>query len=125
MKQFSLEEYLKNPKRKIVTRDGHSVRIICTDKKSWNEGADYCIVALILYDVDENKNESAYCYDSNGWYINSKNPNPMDLFFVSETHEGWVNIYSPEHIYSTEESAKMHIGDFDTYIDTVKIKWEE
>ena len=32
MKQFSLEEYLKNPKRKVITRGGRPVRIICTDK---------------------------------------------------------------------------------------------
>ncbi len=34
MKKFSLEEYLKNPNRKIVTRDGHNARIISTDRKS-------------------------------------------------------------------------------------------
>lgn len=33
MKQFSLEEYIKNPSRKIVTRDGKEARIVCTDKK--------------------------------------------------------------------------------------------
>ena len=32
MKQFNLEEYLENPDRRIITRDGDSVRIIC--KKS-------------------------------------------------------------------------------------------
>ena len=31
MKPFSLEEYLANPSRKVVTRDGRDVRIICTD----------------------------------------------------------------------------------------------
>ena len=31
MKQFNLEEYLKNPSKKVVTRVGESVRIICTD----------------------------------------------------------------------------------------------
>lgn len=34
MKQFNLEEYLKNPKRKVVTRDGRDVRVICTDRKT-------------------------------------------------------------------------------------------
>lgn len=34
MKQFSIKEYLANPSRGIVTRDGRSVRIICTDRKS-------------------------------------------------------------------------------------------
>lgn len=28
MKQFSLEEYLKNPQRKVITREGLPVRII-------------------------------------------------------------------------------------------------
>ena len=31
MKPFSLEEYLKNPNRKILTRDGRNVKIICTN----------------------------------------------------------------------------------------------
>lgn len=33
MEQFSLEKYLENPSRKIVTRRGNPVRIICTDRK--------------------------------------------------------------------------------------------
>ena len=33
MKQFSLEEFLNNPSRKVVTRDGRPVRIVCTDAK--------------------------------------------------------------------------------------------
>ena len=32
MKQFNLEEYLKNPNRKIVTRDG---------RKCWYNGHNY------------------------------------------------------------------------------------
>ena len=31
MKQFTVEEYQKNPNRKVITRDGRSVRIVCTD----------------------------------------------------------------------------------------------
>ncbi len=31
MKPFNLEEYLKNPNREIVTRDGRNVKIICTN----------------------------------------------------------------------------------------------
>ena len=33
MKQFNLDEYLKNPTKKVITRDGNSVRILCTDAK--------------------------------------------------------------------------------------------
>lgn len=32
MEQFNLNKYLENPDRKLVTREGNSVRIICTDK---------------------------------------------------------------------------------------------
>ena len=42
MKQFSVEEYNKNPKRKVVTRKGEDVRIVCTDRK----GTDFPIIAL-------------------------------------------------------------------------------
>ena len=35
MKQFNLEEYLKNPNKKVVTRDGRKVtRFLCTDIKN-------------------------------------------------------------------------------------------
>ena len=35
MKQFTVEEYQKNPNRKVITRDGKSVRIVCTDIIMW------------------------------------------------------------------------------------------
>lgn len=42
MKRFSLKEYLKNPARKVVTREGNSVEIVYTD------GEGRCpIVALV------------------------------------------------------------------------------
>ena len=31
MKQFNLEEYKKNPNRRVITRDGKNTRIVCTD----------------------------------------------------------------------------------------------
>ena len=43
MKPFNLEEYLKNPDKKVVTRDGRNVRIICTDRRD----SVYPIVVLI------------------------------------------------------------------------------
>lgn len=53
MKEFSLEEYLKNPNRKIVTRDGRDVRIICTDRR----GGDHPILALCTM---SNESENLY-----------------------------------------------------------------
>lgn len=43
MKRFNLEEYLKNPNRKIITRDNHSARVVCTDQK----GGNYPVIALV------------------------------------------------------------------------------
>lgn len=48
MEQFSLAEYLKNPTRPIVTRDGRIARIICTDAKR-----DLPLIALIENDASE------------------------------------------------------------------------
>lgn len=35
MKQFDLQEYLKNPTRPIITRDGRAARIISCNSKVW------------------------------------------------------------------------------------------
>ena len=48
MRPFNLEEYLKHPSRKLVTKDGHDARIVCTDRLG-----DYPIVALIHSREDE------------------------------------------------------------------------
>ena len=45
MEQFNLNEYIANPSRKVLTRDGRPVRIICTDAKR-----RYSIVALVEFD---------------------------------------------------------------------------
>ena len=42
MKQFNLDEFKKNPNRKVVTRSGLPVRVICTDKMG-----EYPVVALV------------------------------------------------------------------------------
>ena len=58
MKQFSLDEFKKNPSRKIVTRDGRAVRIICTDFQS-----EKPIIGLVK--IDENE-EGAYNFSEDG-----------------------------------------------------------
>ena len=117
MKQFNLEEYLKNPNRKVVTRAGRDVRIICTDKCGGHP-----IVALVRYD----DTESLVCYDMNGRMWGSTE----DLFFAPEKHEGWVNVYRGldtgnlycAMVFESEELAK---GAGNGSIATVKIEWEE
>jgi len=37
MKQFNLAEYLENPNKKIITKDGKSVRILCANREGWEK----------------------------------------------------------------------------------------
>ena len=124
MKQFNLEGYLKNPNRKIITRDGHDVRIICTDCKNY----EYPIVALVTYDDDEfviNCTKKGKCHTPNKY--------KYDLFFVPIKKEGWVNIYLDAenssyvetYIYKSKEEAEENGKKWSCYITTVKIEWEE
>ena len=130
MKQFNLDEYLASPKKKVVTRDGRDVRIICTDKK----GTIYPVVGL----VDLGSRELTLHYTQKGENWLSKESD-RDLFFASEKHEGWVNIYKAaapreslgclvtryvgSSIWPTEEAAKT-AADADDIV-TIKIEWEE
>ena len=86
MEKFNLEEYLKNPSRKVVTRDGRKARILCTDRKG-----DYPIIALV--ENCDSIDESVCSYDKNGIFYTSGISDNNDLFFAPETHEGWINVY--------------------------------
>ena len=119
MKAFNLEEYLKNPKRKVVTKDGRNVRIVCTDVKS----ELYPVLAL----VDNWGEEICNSYTKEGRFL-PNNEAHRDLFFAPEKHEGWVNVYRDfddmmcGSVFATEEDAKCNAK---TAIATVKIEWEE
>lgn len=125
MKHFNLEEYLKNPSRKVVTGDGRNARIVCTDVKD----DDYPI--LVLVEQPENSDyEDVYSYTKDGHYYTSDFfPNENNLFFAPEKHEGWVNVYRTQgklgclFIYDSEKEARRNGGE--TAIATVKIEWEE
>ena len=57
MKPFNLEEYLKNPSRKVITRDGRKARIICTDAKG-----GYPVIGLVeIYKGTESALEFSKC----------------------------------------------------------------
>lgn len=123
MKQFNLKEYLENPSRKVVTRDGRNVRIICTDQK----GTLYKIIGLI----DNGDKEAINNFTLKGESCFDLETN-FDLFFAPEKHEGWVNLYrgALDVIYAgcvcaSEKEAKEHIDDTQRYAATVKIEWEE
>ena len=118
MKPFNLDEYLKNPKRKIITRDGRNVTIHCT-----NYNSNFPIVAEI---------EGAHSSDSfnkeGKFYQISDSEN--DLFFAPEKHEGWATIYGKfltGEIFSTKEEAEESVkrcGEKD-FVAIAKVKWEE
>lgn len=125
MKQFNLEEYLKNPDSEIVTRDGRKVRILCTDRKG-----DTPIIALVN-DANDGQ-EYGYAFYSDGKFFRDRG-DELDLFFAPEKHEGWIIINKLADgergtngiIYHT----KLDIPDIPPVgthrVAKIKIEWEE
>nr|DAI60420.1 MAG TPA: hypothetical protein [Caudoviricetes sp.] len=124
MKQFDLQEYLKNPQKKIVTSDGESARIICTDRNP-----DYPIVALV------GEAAAVNCYTKEGQYFGDDAPSSRDLFFAPEKKTGWINVSRIAQgnageitytgaVYPTKEEAIAGYSGVGL-LDTIKIEWEE
>ena len=118
MKPFSLEEYLKNPKRKVVTRGGSPVKILCT-----NYNTDQPIIAEI---EGTNCSES---FNKDGKWLHFED-SEKDLFFATEKHERWINLYKDGDIvyasmdtFNTKKEAE--VASCSTCVATVKIEWEE
>ena len=121
---FSVEEYIKNPERKVVTRDGRDVRIICIDRK----GTEDTVLALCLM---SDGSENCYCYPPNGKVYLSAD-SCMDLFFAPEKKEGWANIFNVDgcnhldhKIYESKDDAVKEGKCWSFYVATVKIEWGE
>ena len=121
MKKFDLEEYLADPSRKVITRDGKQVRIICTDADRKNP-----IVALVKEGDDK-----IFCYQPNGLLYDHNECN-NDLFFETTKKEGYINIYRAingraSFIFDTKEEAEKdcNYGKNEAFIKTIKISWEE
>ena len=123
MKEFSLEEYLKNTNREIVTRDGRKVRILCTDRKG-----DTPIIALVN-DANDGQ-EYGYAFYSDGKFFRDGG-DELDLFFAPTKHTDYINLYRDESVYflgavyTSEEYAKNIARGNDQYITTIKVEWEE
>lgn len=123
MKQFNLEEYLKNPGRKIVTRNGKDVRIICTDRMHLFNNERYPIIALVK---NPDGSEMVASFKDDGQAVDNEN---LDLFFKNK--KGWINVRSADGevfyagpIYPTKEEAiASYNGDW--LVDTIQIEWEE
>ena len=127
MKEFNLNEYLKDLSQKVVTKDGRKVRIICTDAKN-----EFPIITLITND----DKEVLMDYNNNG-KVSPDEMTDLDLFFEPIKREGWVNIfdnfpkenhdYYCDNIYKTKEDAEKDAKKYnvDNYVTTTKIEWEE
>ena len=117
MKQFDLQEYLKYPSQKVVTRDGRNVKIICTN---------YDSISPIIAEI-EGENVS-HSFRTDGKYYEHVD-SPKDLFFAPE---GWVSIYKSgivyymgSDIFKTREEAVRKGKKSKLYVTTIKIEWKE
>ena len=120
MKPFNIKEYNVDPSRKVITRDGRPVRILCT-----NARRSYPVIALI-----EDEEDLLYAYLPDGTICDSTKQ--YDLFFAPEKHEGFINLYrntgggisTDTRVFSTKEHAQAS-KKYENYLDTIKIEWEE
>lgn len=122
MKQFDLAEYLENPSRKVVTRDGRNVTIHCTNYQGF-----FSVVAEI-----EGLNTSM-AFSISGVYGHVQG-SVYDLFFAPEEHEGWINLFGGSlcglyigdlRIFESKENAEKKGKNNRDYVKSIKIKWEE
>ena len=124
MKPFNLKEYNNNPSRKVITRDGRNVRIICTDAKD-----EYPLIALI----STNNNEGIETYKLDGKWSNRQENSDLDLFFAPEKKEGYVNLFKfcygleTGPVYETKEEADKNsdYGKNPRFIKTIHIEWDD
>ena len=120
LKSFSLEAAKQG--KTVCTRDGRKARIICFDRRLFYKNVSYPILAL----VERSDGEDDVCgYNEKGKVLIEDGAEYKDdLMMLPEKKEGWVNVYK-ERIYSTKEEAIEATYDGATYIDTVKVCWEE
>ena len=125
MKPFNIKEYNDNPSRKVVTRDGRPVRILCT-----NARRTYPVVALI--EDKDNEEDLLYAYLPDGTMCSMLKQN--DLFFKPIKREGWTNLYRRNdgkitigYFHYTKEDALTEVSGDSLHkrIATIKLEWEE
>lgn len=77
MEQFSLDKWLQDKSRKIITRNKRNVRIICTDSPD----KEYPIVGFVEGDLEPQT------WNLYGEYNNDLSNGSYDLFFADEEEE--------------------------------------
>lgn len=124
LKPFDLEKAKSGAK--LITRDGHSARIICCDRMHKTDN----IVALVQHTEDGEMEEIAMAFTNEGTYHDIGTKHHLDLFMAPTTVERWVNVYkskSGTYSYCFHESEEMALQNKDDkdYVTTTKISWEE
>ena len=119
MKHFNLEEYLKNPSRKVVTRTGIPVKIHCTN---------FATCKPVIAEISGRGYSQSFTKE--GRYFGDTDDSGEVLFFAPEKHEGWVNVYKDgDHFYSSMDilktKEKAEALSCSSCIATVKVEWEE
>ena len=123
MKQFNLQEYLAHPERKVVTRDGRPVRIICTD----SDAEAGPIVAIVTMD---DKKKRVLNYYENGTFFALDSSSVDDLFFAPNIVKRWGIVYrKAERLFDTREEAEKWMEEADEgekkFCSVCKVEWEE
>ena len=118
MKAFDLEEYLKNPSRKVVTRGGSRVKIHCTN---------FFGVNPVIAEIEGSGQSRSFGID--GKYF-SNDESERDLFFAPAKHEGWGVIcgaFLAGDIFSSKEEAEIFVkrAQSKDFVAIAKIEWEE
>lgn len=129
LKPFDLEAAKAG--KPVCTRDGRKARIICFDAKDTQP-----IIGLYEKDIDGIAREYLCSYHMDGRMYDDQDCG-YDLMMLPEKKEGWVNIYRDtdnntpytenDNIYSSRDKAKesAKMLNMKTYIDTIKVEWEE
>ena len=124
MKPFSVKDYIKDPSKNVVTRDGKPARVLCTDLKH-----KYPVIAALDYGDGE---ERVFFYDEHG-RLGGVTESACDLLFEPIKKECWANLYcaqtgimfTGEFFKTEEDTLKEKVKDLGKYITTFKVQWEE
>ena len=127
MKKFNLNLAITG--KKVCTRSGDSVRILCHDLDYVKNGVTFPIVASIT-DSAEDTHIETYTIDGR---CDVYNESSLDLFMADPTHHiGWINISRclgentcSRTIYNTKEEAQKYLKTMQEPIATVQIEWYE
>ena len=131
MKEFDWQQAKQG--KKVITRRGEDVRIICYDAK---DPVRPIIALVTVQDPEAPFGEPRYIEEVRKYAPNGKTSSefpPDDLVMASERKTGWVNIYkepggdrSAIGVYPTDQEAvdDAFKGE-EKAIATVKIEWEE